>query len=87
MCDAYFREKAACCMSKDRIDRNLFDEFGVKRGLRDFNGKGVLTGLTNISMIESSKTVDGKSVPCDGKLWFRGYEINDLVNGIGERGF
>ena len=87
MSDAYFREKAACCMSKDRIDRNLFDEFGVKRGLRDFNGKGVLTGLTNISMIESSKTVDGKSVPCDGKLWFRGYEINDLVNGIGERGF
>ena len=87
MSDAYFREKAACCMSKDRIDRNLFDEFGVKRGLRDFNGKGVLTGLTNISMIESSKTVDGKSVPCDCKLWFRGYEINDLVNGIGERGF
>ena len=87
MSDAYFREKAACCMSEDKIDRNLFDEFGVKRGLRDFNGKGVLTGLTNISMIESSKTVDGKSVPCDGKLWFRGYEINDLVNGIGERGF
>ena len=87
MSDAYFREKAACCMSKDKIDRNLFDEFGVKRGLRDFNGKGVLTGLTNISMIESSKTVNGKSVPCDGKLWFRGYEINDLVNGIGERGF
>ena len=64
MSDAYFREKAACCMIEDKIDRNLFDEFGVKRGLRDFNGKGVLTGLTNISMIESSITLDGKSVPC-----------------------
>ena len=87
MSEAYFKEKAACCMSEDKIDRNLFDEFGVKRGLRDFNGKGVLTGLTNISKIESSKVVDGKSVPCDGQLWFRGYEINDLINGIGERGF
>ena len=73
-------------MTEDKIERNLFDEFGVKRGLRDFNGKGVLTGLTNISKIESSKVMDGKSVPCDGKLWFRGYEINDLVNGIGDRG-
>ena len=87
MNDAYFKEKAACCMTEDKIERNLFDEFGVKRGLRDFNGKGVLTGLTNISKIESSKVMDGKSVPCDGKLWFRGYEINDLVNGIGDRGF
>ena len=49
MNDAYFKEKAACCMTEDKIERNLFDEFGVKRGLRDFNGKGVLTGLTNIS--------------------------------------
>ena len=48
MNDAYFKEKAACCMTEDKIERNLFDEFGVKRGLRDFNGKGVLTGLTNI---------------------------------------
>ena len=87
MNDAYFKEKAACCMTEDKIERNLFDEFGVKRGLRDFNGKGVLTGLTNISKIESSKVMDGKSVPCDGKLWFRGYEINDLVNGIRDRGF
>ena len=52
MSEAYFKEKAACCMSEDKIDRNLFDEFGVKRGLRDFNGKGVLTGLTNISKID-----------------------------------
>ena len=51
MSEAYFKKKAACCMSEDKIDRNLFDEFGVKRGLRDFNGKGVLTGLTNISKI------------------------------------
>ena len=58
--------------------------YGVwsKRGLRDLNGKGVLTGITNISRVESSKIVDGKSVPCEGRLYFRGYKIQDLVNGF-----
>ena len=87
MNEQYFKEQAAICESRDRIDRNLFDEFGVKRGLRDYNGKGVLTGLTNISKIQSSTTVNGKSVPCEGKLWFRGYEINSLIHGIQDRGF
>ena len=51
----------------------------MKRGLRDLNGKGVLAGLTNISDIISSKTVDGKSVPCEGKLYYRGYDVEELV--------
>lgn len=51
----------------------------MKRGLRDLNGKGVLTGLTNISEIISSKTVDGKSVPCEGELYYRGYSVEELV--------
>lgn len=87
MSEKYFKEQTERCIRADKIDRNLFDEFGVKRGLRDFNGKGVLTGLTNISRIQSSETVDGKSVPCEGKLWFRGYEINELVKGVSDRGF
>lgn len=54
----------------------------VNRGLRDLNGKGVVTGLTEISTINSSKTVDGKSVPCLGKLYYRGIDINDIVEGF-----
>jgi len=64
------------------IDSNLFDEYGVKRGLRDKNGKGVLAGLTKISSVQASKEVDGKTVPCDGELFYRGYNIMDLVNGF-----
>jgi len=54
----------------------------VKRGLRDLNGKGVLAGLTNISDVCASKIVDGKSVPCEGNLYYRGYNIKDLVRGF-----
>mgnify|MGYP000619551966 CR=1 FL=1 len=75
------------CVTNNRIDPSLFDQYNIKRGLRDQDGKGVLAGITNISRIDAFEEKDGKKVPCDGKLWFRGYEINDLVNGIGDRGF
>ncbi|MGN0600218.1 MAG: citrate/2-methylcitrate synthase [Oscillospiraceae bacterium] len=76
------------CKKNGNIDPELYTKYDVKRGLRDINGKGVLAGLTEISEIISSKTVDGKSVPCDGELYYRGYNINDLVNGfIGKRRF
>ena len=65
-----------------RIDQALYQAYGVKRGLRDQNGKGVLAGLTNISEIQSYQQVEDQSVPCDGKLWYRGYNIVDLVNGV-----
>ncbi len=64
------------------IDPELYQTYGVKRGLRDKKGKGVLAGLTNISDIQSSKEVDGESVPCEGRLWYRGYDIIDLVRGV-----
>ena len=64
------------------IDTELFTKYDVKRGLRDLNGKGVLAGLTNISDVRATKMVDGKSVPCDGRLFYRGYEVNDLVAGF-----
>jgi len=63
------------------IDKSLYQKYGVKRGLRDENGKGVLSGLTNISEIYAREEIDGKIVPTDGRLWYRGYDINDLVNG------
>ena len=69
------------CVDNNAINPELFNEYGVKRGLRDKNGKGVLSGLTNISMIKSSEEIDGKSVPCDGELYYRGYNIFDLVTG------
>lgn len=73
---------AKVCVDNNAIDPELFDEYGVKRGLRDKNGKGVLSGLTNISLIKSSEEIDGKSVPCEGELYYRGYNIFDLVRGF-----
>lgn len=64
------------------IDTDLYTKYNVKRGLRDIDGKGVLTGLTNISTILQNKEVDGKLVPCDGELYYRGYNVNDIIDGI-----
>ena len=80
--EAYLNEYAAMCREADKVDLTLFDEYGVKRGLRDKNGNGVLAGLTNISRIESFKMENGEKVPCDGKLWYRGYDCIELVEGF-----
>ncbi|MCM1160486.1 MAG: citrate/2-methylcitrate synthase [Roseburia sp.] len=64
------------------IDTELFTRYEVKRGLRDLNGKGVLAGLTNISDVRASKIVDGVSVPMHGRLFYRGYDVKDLVKGF-----
>ncbi len=80
--NGYFREKAGLCMSNDRISRDLFKEYGVKTGLRDENGKGVLTGLTNISEVRAFDFKDnGEKIPCDGELLYRGYDVKDLIRG------
>lgn len=63
------------------FDRELYAKYDVKRGLRDINGKGVVAGLTNISEIKASEIVDGKSVPAEGELYYRGYSIEELVGG------
>ena len=72
------------CRRNDTISPRLYDEYGVKKGLRDENGNGVLAGLTNISKITSSKIVDGKKLPCDGQLWYRGYRVEELIGSLGE---
>ncbi len=63
----------------DKIENDLFLRYDVKRGLRDLNGKGVLTGLTRISEIIAKKNIDGQEVPADGELYFRGYDVKDLI--------
>ena len=70
------------CTNSNHITPDLYEKHQVKRGLRDLDGKGVVTGLTEISTIISSKNVDGKSVPCEGELYYRGIPIQDLVNGF-----
>ncbi len=64
------------------IDTELFTKYDVKRGLRDLNGKGVLAGLTNISDVRANKIVDGVQVPTHGQLFYRGYNVKDLVDGF-----
>ena len=75
-------ELTELCKSHSTIDTSLYAKYDVKRGLRDINGKGVLTGLTEISDIISSKVVDGKTVPCEGKLYYRGIDVEELVAGF-----
>lgn len=65
-----------------QIDPSLYSTYGVKRGLREANGKGVLTGLTEISDVNGHRDVDGKSVSIEGELYFQGYKINDLMDGF-----
>lgn len=68
------------------IDKDLYAKYDVKRGLRDIDGKGVRTGLTDISEILQNKIVDGKTVPCDGQLFYRGYDVRDIVKGFVDDG-
>lgn len=70
------------CSENTRIPKDLYAKYDVKKGLRDLNGQGVRAGLTNISNIVSWEMVDGKKVPCPGRLYYRGININDLVNGF-----
>ncbi len=81
-------EKQKLCTDYDTISDDLFKEYGVNRGLRDINGKGVLTGLTRISKIISFKEENGERIPCDGELWYRGYNIFTLIKSLnGSFGF
>ena len=73
---------AQLCEDNNAIDKELYTKYEVKRGLRDVNGKGVLAGLTNISDVCATKIEDGKEVPCAGNLYYRGYNIKDLVQGF-----
>ena len=66
---------------KDAINPELYDLYKVKRGLRDKNGNGVVAGLTTISTIEAFDISGDQKVPCDGRLYYRGYDVRELVSG------
>ena len=80
-----FSELYNNAMLSGMIDVNLYEEFGVMRGLRDTNGKGVLTGLTEISDVVATKTVEGKKLPDEGSLYYQGYNVYDLIDGMQDK--
>ena len=83
----YSKKQADMCIDNDSIPKALYVDYGVKKGLRDENGQGVLTGLTNISSVRAFDVIDGEKVPCDGKLLYRGYDVTKLVKGAGDKRF
>ena len=80
-----FKKLVEYSRKSGQIDQSLYAEYDVKRGLRESNGKGVLTGLTEISDVVAFKTVLGRTIPDEGSLYYQGYNINDLVDGFANR--
>lgn len=70
------------CKQNSKIDVSLYGKYEVKRGLRDVNGNGVLAGLTEISEIVSFKNIDGEKIPCEGELYYRGINVQELTKGF-----
>ena len=86
--EKYSESMRELCVKNDYISDDLFKEYNVNRGLRDLNGKGVLTGLTGISEIVSFKPDEnGDMQPCEGELWYRGHKIDNIIDSIGEHEF
>ena len=85
--DGYVKKQSDMCIENDSIPKALYADYGVKKGLRDENGQGVLTGLTNISSVRAFDVIDGEKVPCDGELLYRGYDVTQLVKGAGDKRF
>lgn len=72
---------------ENKINTSLYDKYEVKRGLRDINGKGVLTGLTDISEVKATEVDEnGVAHPCDGKLYYRGYDVEEIIAGFTKEG-
>ena len=69
-------------MKNHRINPNLYVEYDVKRGLRDSAGKGVLTGLTEISDVCAYNLIEGRQIPAEGRLYYQGINVYDLVKGL-----
>ena len=73
---------AEYCSDAGQIDQRLYSQYDVKRGPRDSNGKGVLTGLTEISDVNGFRTEHGERVPIEVELYYQGYNIMDLTRGF-----
>ena len=70
------------CFENSQIPVELYGKYDVKRGLRDLNGQGVLAGLTKISKVQAYRIEDGKKIPCEGELYYRGINVEDLTQGF-----
>ena len=82
-----FSELLQYCLASGRIDQNLYQEYDVKRGLRDSAGKGVLTGLTEISDVNGYNLINGRQIPADGRLYYQGINVQDIISGLNGRRF
>lgn len=78
---------AQMCLNNGKIDADLYEKYGVKRGLRDKNGQGVIAGLTTISEVKAFKDTPEGRIPCDGSLSYRGINVIDLIKGRGNNRF
>ncbi len=85
--DSQFDDLVNYCMISGKIDPNLYVDYDVKRGLRDSDGKGVLTGLTEIADVVAYEYHDGMKVPADGKLYYQGFDVQDLVKSYQNKRF
>ena len=75
MVDDYFIKQAALCSTQDETPTELYEKYDVKKGLRDKDGKGVVTGLTHISRVDGFEMINGVRTPIEGRLIYRGYDI------------
>jgi len=82
-----FNDLVEKCLTSGEIDQNLYIEYDVKRGLRDSSGKGVLTGLTEISDVRGTRDEAGIKVPAPGQLYYQGYNVKDIIHGLKGRKF
>lgn len=85
--DRYNTLHAQMCLNNGKIDADLYEKYGVKRGLRDKNGQGVIAGLTTISEVKAFKDTPEGRIPCDGSLSYRGINVIDLIKGRGSNRF
>ncbi|MBP7494348.1 MAG: citrate/2-methylcitrate synthase [Spirochaetales bacterium] len=79
--DSFLNSYASIVETHNRIDPELFKKYNVKRGLRNEDGTGVLVGLTEIGNVHGYILDEGEKVPVPGKLYYRGYDVEDLVKG------
>ena len=79
---SFTKARVGLCIESDSIDNSLYEEYGVKRGLRDLNGIGINAGITNISLSRAYKQNTEELIPTEGELYYRGYEIRQLINGF-----
>ena len=82
-----FKELCKALRNNHRIDPNLYVEYDVKRGLRDSAGKGVLTGLTEVSDVTGYNLINGRNIPAEGRLYYQGINVNDIVDSLKDRKF